>query len=218
MDSNGNKNTSSKFVGYVFLNFTLIDMYAILRKIYYGLKVEVKMFIKKENLTIRNATQEDASTLCNWWNDGEVMAHAGFPNGLSTTEEVVAKQILSNTDDTHRVLIIEDDDKPIGEMNYRNKGNNIAEIGIKICDFSKQEKGYGKILISMLIDSLFKEYGYREIILDTNLNNLRAQHFYEKLGFKKVRVNMDAYKNQLGELESVVEYKLTEQNFISYLT
>lgn len=172
------------------------------------------MFIKRESLTIRNATQQDALTLCNWWNDGEVMAHAGFPNGVSTTEEAVAKQILSNTDETNRILMIEKDDEPIGEMNYRNKGNNIAEIGIKICDFSKQEKGYGKILLSMLIDSLFRDLGYKEIILDTNLNNVRAQRVYEKLGFQKVKV--DSFKNQLGELESFVEYKLIEKDFIKY--
>lgn len=31
------------------------------------------------------------------------------------------------------------DDIPIGEMCYYNLGNKTAEIGIKICDFSRQE-------------------------------------------------------------------------------
>jgi len=33
-----------------------------------------------------------------------------------------------------RIHIIEIDSEPIGEMNYRNLGNNMCEIGIKICD------------------------------------------------------------------------------------
>ena len=53
-------------------------------------------------------------------------------------------------------------------MNYRNQGNSIAEIGIKLCDFSKQEKGHGKKLLSMLINALFSDLGYKKIILDTN--------------------------------------------------
>ena len=36
------------------------------------------MFIRNNNLTIRNATSNDASILCKWWNDGKVMAHAGL--------------------------------------------------------------------------------------------------------------------------------------------
>ncbi len=36
----------------------------------------------------------------------------------------------------------------------------------------------------MLIEELF-HMGAQLIFLDTNLNNTRAQHVYEKLGFKK---------------------------------
>jgi hypothetical protein len=33
------------------------------------------MFIQRENLTIRNATMNDAALLSKWWNDGRIMAH-----------------------------------------------------------------------------------------------------------------------------------------------
>ena len=174
------------------------------------------MFLRNHNLTIRNATLEDASILCKWWNDGKVMAHAGFPNGLGTRKDNIIQQILADTDETHRCLMIELDGVPTGEMNYRNLGNNIAEIGIKICDLSKQEKGYGKKLLSMLINELFKELGYKKIILDTNLNNLRAQHVYESLGYQKVRVNMNAWKDQLGVPQSSIDYELEKKDFINY--
>lgn len=65
----------------------------------------------------------------------------------------------------------------------------------------------------MLIHSLFSNYGYKKIILDTNLNNTRAQHVYEKLGFKKIRVKNNSWKNQLGELQSSVDYELVEEYF-----
>ncbi len=45
------------------------------------------MNIQYENLTIRQAEVADAKQLTAWWNDGAVMAHAGFPNGLGTMQK-----------------------------------------------------------------------------------------------------------------------------------
>lgn len=174
------------------------------------------MLINRNNLTIRNATMCDSELLSKWWNDGKIMAHAGFPNGTGQTSDGIAQSLLTDSDQTHRRLIIEIDSIPIGEMNYRNKGNDIAEIGIKICDFTKQEKGNGTVLLSMLIDSLFNDFGYKKIILDTNVNNKRAQHVYEKLGFRKLKVNVDSWTNQLGEMQSSIDYEMTEQDFNNY--
>ena len=171
------------------------------------------MFEQFDNLTVRNATVEDADLLSAWWNDGKIMAHAGFPNGTGETSQYIAEKISKDKDNICRRLIVEYDKIPFGEMSYYNVGNNTAEIGIKICDFSKQNKGYGKILLSMLIHSLFSNYGYKKIILDTNLNNSRAQYVYEKLGFKKVRVKNNSWKNQLGEWQSSVDYELIEEYF-----
>lgn len=174
------------------------------------------MLLEFKNLRIRNATREDACQLAIWWNDGKVMAHAGWPNGTGETEEEIAEKISKDCDDIHRRLIIELDNISIGEMNYRNLGNCVAEIGIKICDFSKQNKGLGKIILSMLIESLFKDFGYQKIILDTNYHNKRAQHVYESLGFKQIRINYDAWKDQLGVLQTSVDYELIVSDFINY--
>ncbi len=174
------------------------------------------MLLEYKNLRIRNATMEDADILTIWWNDGAVMAHAGFPNGIGETPEHVAEKIATDDDNKSRRLILELADSPIGEACFYNLGNKVAEIGIKICDFSKQEKGLGRLYLSMLIHSLFKESGYEKIILDTNLKNERAQHVYEKLGFRKVRVNYDSWKNQLGEMESSVDYELYPEWFVNF--
>ena len=100
-------------------------------------------------------------------------------------------------------------------MSFRNMGEHIAEIGIKICEFPFQEKGLGRTALSMLIRELFLK-GYAKIILDTNLNNTRAQHVYEKLGFHRVRVHENSWKNQLGELQSSVDYELSPEHFIDF--
>ena len=186
------------------------------------------MRLEQGKLCIKNAEQEDCKQLVSWWNDGAVMAHAGFPNGLGTNEEKVQKQIAADSDDTRRHLVIWYDGNRIGEMSYANLGdsleetgedtieNHTADIGIKICNPTFQEKGLGKIVLSMLIRELFSR-GYTKIVLDTNLKNKRAQHVYERLGFQKVNIRMDAWTDQVGEKQSVVDYELTKEHFVDFV-
>ena len=42
------------------------------------------MELRYGNLLIRSALLSDAAQLAAWWNDGAVMAHAGFANGIGT--------------------------------------------------------------------------------------------------------------------------------------
>ena len=169
-----------------------------------------------KDLRIRNAEVCDCKQLELWWNDGNVMAHAGFPQGLGTTEQKIAAQIADDSDETKRRLIIEFQSRPIGEMCFYTEKNQEYEIGIKICEMEYQEKGLGRIVLSMLIDELFK-MGAKRIYLDTNLTNTRAQHVYELLGFRKTGVHENSWKNQLGELQSSVDYELLKQDFHTFI-
>jgi RimJ/RimL family protein N-acetyltransferase len=171
------------------------------------------MYLKMGNLVLRNATLDDVQILCTWWSDGKVMTHAGFPNGVQTDVNKLS-EIIRNDNDISRRLIIEIDSNKVGEMSYGIE-NEVAEIGIKICDFSYQEKGHGTKVLKMLIEYLFMEKKVRKVILDTNLNNKRAQHVYEKIGFTKVGVRMNTWKNQIGVLQSFVDYELREEDFLT---
>ncbi len=173
------------------------------------------MEIISGDIRIRNAGETDCEQLAAWWNDGTVMAHAGFPLGLGTTTEKIKEDLTADSDAAGRRLIIEYKGRPIGEMNYRNMGNSTAEIGIKICDAAFQEKGLGRMILSLFIKELFS-MGYNRIILDTNLKNLRAQHVYEKLGFRRLRVNIDSWEDQLCVPQSSVDYDLTPEDFLDY--
>jgi len=72
------------------------------------------MILQKGNLVIRAAVPGDAGILCEWWNDGAVMAHAGFPMGLNTTEEEIIGKINADSEQS-RHLILEIDGIPVGE-------------------------------------------------------------------------------------------------------
>lgn len=165
----------------------------------------------KDEVALRYATMEDAKQLCIWWNDGKIMAHAGYPNGLNTTEDAILEQIKVE-DNNRRRLILEVASIPVGEMSYRLY-DQTAEIGIKICDTTYQERGFGIKALSILIEYLFYSQKVLKIVLDTNLMNTRAQHVYEKIGFTRTATHMDSWRDQLGELQSFVEYELLKDNY-----
>lgn len=170
------------------------------------------MLVESGNLRIRNATPADAGLLADWWNDGSVMAHAGFPYGIGISSDEIAESLITDTEAGRR-LIIEADGLPIGEMSYRTVAEQTAEIGIKICDPEHQERGFGTRLLIMLIGSLFRDLGFVKIVLDTNLDNRRAQHVYRKLGFRQTRIRRDAWRDQTGVWQSAVDYELTAEEF-----
>jgi RimJ/RimL family protein N-acetyltransferase len=169
------------------------------------------MYLKEADIVIKSASIDDAKLLCKWWNDGKVMEHAGFPNGLGTTIDKIIDQLKS---DSKERLIIEYQDMPIGEMSFNKVSVSIAELGIKICNFSEHGKGIGTRCLRLLISYLFRNLNFTKIVLDTNLNNTRAQHVYEKIGFKKVKINYDSWIDQLGRLQSSVDYELFKRDFI----
>ena len=71
------------------------------------------------------------------------------------------------------------------------------------------------IRVFVVIKSLYRHFlkTHEKRGLDTNLNNLRAQHVYECLGFQKMRVNYDSWTDQLGQLQSSVAYELIPHHF-----
>ena len=190
------------------------------------------MLLKDKEIVIRNATENDVAQLCAWWADGKVMAHAGFPNGVQTDPDWLRKKIAQCADEIEQRLILEIGGVRVGEMSYSlaeepavfmdsaatgregRKPTHTAEIGIKICDFSYQNRGYGTRALRLLLRALFDQVGAEKIKLDTNLNNVRAQHVYENLGFCQTRVVPNAFTDQLGVPQTALEYELIRENFI----
>ncbi|MCR8968453.1 GNAT family N-acetyltransferase [Facklamia sp. 7083-14-GEN3] len=170
------------------------------------------MKIKYNKLLIRNAEASDAIQLCQWWNSGEVMKWVGFPKGLGKTVEEVQSKIESYSDEKGRLLLIEYQGAPIGELYYDNLGQQVAEIHIKICVSDFREKGIGRLALSLLVKELFKK-AYKKILISVDLKNTRAQHVYELLGFKMTVINYDSWMDQLGEKQSSIDYELIEEEF-----
>lgn len=178
--------------------------------------MELNFNHRDKTINIKSATENDAPLLLSWWNNGEIMAHAGFPLGLNIDLNKIKENIAKNNDN-RQLLIIRCNNIAIGEMNFEIK-NKIASFGIKICNKSFQNGGYGTVILKELFKFLFENKKVNKIVCDTNLNNTRAQFVYEKkLNMKKVKTEYNCFTNQIGEKCSAVFFEVTKQNFMKLI-
>jgi aminoglycoside 6'-N-acetyltransferase-1b len=165
------------------------------------------MLIRRDNLTVRAAVPADAKLLGGWWRDGDIMKFSGYPEGMDITDEAVEKQILSCSDDTFRLLILELDGEPVGELDYHVMDCKTVQTGIKICDAKLRGKGLGTRFMRLLLSELFGAKGFARIILDVAHDNIPARRMYEKCGFR-----------ERSQTPAVVYYELTKDEFLKQKT
>lgn len=180
------------------------------------------MRIKKDNIIIRSATLNDAIQLNKWWNDGSVMEHAGFPNGIGQSLDDTIANIMGREGKLSNLCMIEIDDKPVGELSYSIRGDGAAYPGWKICDFNYQNQGCGPKIIMMLLEFIFTDeainskFPIEKIIWDTDIENKRAQYVYEnKIGAKRIGMRKDSWKDQTGRLRTAVDYEISKEEFFN---
>jgi diamine N-acetyltransferase len=102
------------------------------------------------------------------------------------TAEVCLKE--SREDSVWRPVGIYDGDKAIGFAMYGlfiNEGKR-GRVWLDrfLISYENQGKGYGEAGVRLLINKLYKEYGYNKIYLSVYDNNKGAIALYNKVGFK----------------------------------
>lgn len=121
-------------------------------------------------------------------NDFEhVGKYIGNDHGYFDKEKEIAWINEKLAEKAHVYSMIEKkSNKFIGNIEFMHVNEGSGELGIALT-YSMQEKGYGTEAIKA-----FTKYGkdilnLKHIVLRTNVNNFRAQHVYNKCGFKEYK-------------------------------
>ncbi|XMB85594.1 GNAT family protein [Mycoplasmatota bacterium WC44] len=178
--------------------------------------------IKGEKVKIRVIDLEDINILYKWWTDPKVMDHAGFKYGLQQSYTSHKNNLLNEINDkdlwrtSRRFIILDENDNPIGEVNYGgySKLSRKCHIGIKICEISEQGKGYGEDVLRHFITYLFDTLNLNKIELDTMIDNKRSQSLYKKLGFKEIGIcRASFYDSRTRDYSDSVLFDLLESEW-----
>lgn len=97
-----------------------------------------------------------------------------------------------NLSDAERCFVLESDEKLVGYILFRHLAG--AEDGHLLKIFLLEEmRGLGGA--QKLLEASSDLLGLKEIFLEVGENNLRAQYFYNKMGFKKVHLARGFYSD-----------------------
>lgn len=167
------------------------------------------------NISFRKATIDDSPLIQKWWQDGQVMAAVGFPEGLKVTIEEINQSLYYYEETAGEFLLIVDEAKNvIGEFAYKPLEEKIATFDIKIGERSKQRQGYGKAALERGMQRIAVQNRFNRIEITVNSTNEPALKLYKKAGFKQSGFLKDHWVNQVGEHCStvVMVYELVAAN------
>jgi aminoglycoside 6'-N-acetyltransferase len=101
--------------------------------------------------------------------------------------------------DTHLAVVVDGD--VVGYVQYWEEPDptgRYADVDIFLGPGS-QDRGLGTEVMRMVVRRLIEERGHHRITLSTSVDNARAIHVYEKLGFRRVGVMRKSSRRDLSE-------------------
>jgi diamine N-acetyltransferase len=137
-------------------------------------------------LVIRKTTTDDLADLASLWNDGAVMAHVGFPEGLGVDIPKMEKWLanLQSKKQAAHFVMRDQDGTFMGETYWGLRSDDgLAAMDIKLVP-SAQGQGHGKTALSFAIDRAFDDTRVTRVYVDPHPENARAIRLYKSMGFQ----------------------------------
>lgn len=168
------------------------------------------MIITSGDIKIRPMKDEDVDyqLMAKWLSDPRIYEFIhGKPKDIEWVKNKygprIRKEKLVNS------CFIELKNQPIGYIQYFNikpyekdyelkNTKDVWAIDLWIGEVDFWEKGIGSKSLNLLVNYIFENLNAKKIIIDPHLDNPRAIHVYEKIGFKKVKIlkEHEAYKDK----------------------
>ena len=159
-------------------------------------------------------------TFTQWLNDQDLLQYLIMYKPMTLEAEEKWYESMINRDDEifFSIMKIADKDHPdakaqlIGNLSIRiDAKNRVGNIGIMIGEKSVWGQGYGTEALKLLIEYAFNNLNLQRVELEVFSSNPRAQHCYEKVGFRKEGVRRNAVFIQGRYVDSIMMGLLLEE-------
>jgi len=151
------------------------------------------MNVLGSRIRIRPTRREDFSFLQALWNDGSVMRHLGYPNGMHVTDSCMERwwsitpqaqhsdARLSSFATPHCMLELIDG-TPIGELLYSLDAHQRARIDLKLAR-AYWGKGLATEALQLTLRELFATSAVSRVIVEPAAENAAARQVLHRCGF-----------------------------------
>ena len=166
---------------------------------------------------LRELERKDLSKINVWRNDPELISQLGAPFRYinSEVDEDWYNAYMSNRNNNVRCAIVQGvDDKLLGLISLTSVNwlNRSCRLQIMIGDKDNQNKGIGTFAIKKILEHAFENMNLQRVELYTLMDNKRAQHLYEKIGFVREGVKRKCvYKK--GEYKDMILYAILREEW-----
>lgn len=144
---------------------------------------------------LRRLVDKDAPYMLEWMQDREVIKGFQKPFDHATKESVLAFIHDSFNGENQHFAFVNQQDEYMGTIRLKHISheNDKAEYAI-VARKCAQGTGITKLATEELLYYAFQELGLHKVYLSVLEENVRAQKFYEKCGFEREGLEIDAVK------------------------
>jgi len=169
------------------------------------------------NIYLRNVKVEDAATIVQWRNDFDLKYLAGVKPIDQASLETEINFAINSEDEAFIMVVKKLNDEPIGYIRLnRMPSESFKDIlWLRMVIGKKEEcgKGYGGEALRLVLDWLFNELNIHKVECETFNYNVRAIHFFEKVGFKREGLRRKGHFYN-GEYYDVIMFGLLKEEYI----
>ena len=139
-------------------------------------------------------SEEDAEIFTVWMNDREITDNLGSST-MVFSEEAERGWIEENSGEYQFAIIERESGKIIGNCGIQAVTHTFqrAELGLFIGKEENRNKGYGKEVLSLLLEYCFDTLNLHNVMLKVFSFNEQAIHTYNRVGFKEIGRRREAY-------------------------
>lgn len=166
-------------------------------------------------LTLKPVVLKNASLLCEWYKDKQNLQYL---NPLLRKEKYtlteIKKEIKTSDPKYERSFIIYNGKTPLGNAGIDDiePYDKRAEIYFFL-DRKQQGKGYGKIIVRLLLDYAFKTLRLNTLFACATIINIPSQKVLQSAGFKRIGVRRE-YNYLNGKFVDEIFYDITKKDYL----
>lgn len=137
---------------------------------------------------LRELEKNDISVINKWRNNPDIISSLGAPFryiNQDVDEKWFDNYMINRGNSVRCAVLFNDNLVGLVSLTSIDTLNRSAEFHIMIGDISSQNKGAGSFATNEMLNHAFNNLNLHRISLSVLEDNTRAQHVYEKVGFKK---------------------------------